>query len=489
MLRPGTLRNGGGRLSNPYLPPETPEEDFDELLEDESAAVRHGYESPLVARLRNGRLTVEMLATEIPRIRDGEEAARLLEIPSGRRSDDRVNELLVRKREGERAKERVFATALPLIRAVAHKEWRRRQQWGSAVRLEDLLQEATLGFLKGLAAYKPEAVRKSATNYLGQWMLVEMRRSSEVMDHDLQVGHDVGERFRKVRAIRSRLINELGREPTDDEIAAASKDATYASKQNMLGKAPTDNLAEVTHAKGLTAAQVAEERKARNRVGHVSRFAPMEDGVSSSSVDPERLTAKDGGHTKPMDPADLIADDTQRTIIAALVEQVMVRINMPAEQSDIIARRFGLPPHDEEESVRSISRSTGVHRERITRVLNAFTAEMTRKGGYFHEAVASLSEDDLHAIGLGWLIASLGPWQAAKQSSPRNLKVLTEVRGRNQHALPEPQTDSHGIIASFRCDYHDRVFSGLYASRRSVPRARACPACNNPATLIGTRDA
>lgn len=461
------------------------DEDFDTLLDEEDLSLRQGYESPLIARLRGGRLTVEMLATEIPRIRAGEEAERLLNIKSGVRSQKRVEELLQIRREGEIAKEKLFAAALPLIRTVAYKEWRRRQQWGSQITLEDLLQEATLGFLKGLSSFKPEAIRKSATNYLGQWMQVEMRRSAEMMDNDLQVGHDVGERFRKVRALRSRLINDLGREPTDEEIAAASQDSNYVTRPNMLGKAPTEKENGVIPMKGITESQIADERKARNRVGQVSRFAPVGD-ETVSGVDPERVTVDRESHASPVDPADLIADQAQQKVIAALVSQVVVRIQIPAEQTDVIARRFGLPPYEKEASVRMISRETGIHRERITRIINAFSAEMTRKGGYFHEAISHLSEDDLYAIGLGWLINSLGKWSPPK-TPPRIPKVLLETRNADGVLVIEGRTNSTGIIAWFRCDYHDQIFSDLYPNRAKVPKARACPSCNKASPLVRTQ--
>lgn len=419
-------------MSNVDSPPSDDSgENFEELLSAERSTLEVGYRSPLVARVSSARLTVEMLAVEIPKVRAGEESARLLSVPSANRSLRRVGELEESRREGERAKERLFAAALPLIRTVASKEWRRRQQWGSQVSLEDLVQEATLGFLKGIAAFKPEAVRRSATNYLGQWMLVEMRRSSEVMDHDLQVGHDAGERFRKIRALRSRLYNELGREPTDAEISAASTDPRYVTRPSMLGRAPTEEAPTPAIGKGVSETQVQEERDSRIRVGHTSRFDTLADEAPTGGavVDPERLALRDPESSHSMNPEDHVTQQAADRVIAALVTKVIGELDMPEEQSLVVAMRYGLAPHDGEMSVREISRSTGIHRERVTKILNAFAGEITKPGGIFHREVSALSADDLHAVGLAWVIDALGPWRTGIRVAAVP-KVLMERRLR-----------------------------------------------------------
>ena len=463
----------------------------DEILEiDELINVQPnigGYTSPLMARLSTTRLTLEMLATEIPILQAGEEARAIL--AEGVKGVKRKAELQKISNAGEGAKERLFAAALPLIRTVAHREWKRRQQWGSQVGLEDLTQEAILGFFKGLISFKPEAVRTSPTNYLGQWMLVGMRRAAEVMDHDLQVGHDAGERFRRVRAIRSRLLSDLGREPTDKEIADASRNPQYLTRPGMVGRAPINGEGHVV-GKGLSLSNITEERGARTRVGHAARFATSDNEESNNTgnvVDSERLIGADSSNLGiATDPAELAVESAGAKEVAKLVEKVINLMKMPEEQKEIIARRYGLHPHEDEASAREISRIMGIHRERVTRVLSAFTTEITRKGGIFHETVSTIASDDLMSIGLGWVVTSLGPWDPSQKDHGHIATVLTDIM-KVSIPLEERSTGSTksvGVLAWFQCDYHDRIFSGLYPDVRTVPKSRACPACQRASGLV-----
>lgn len=467
--------------------PEEEIEDLDELLK--ITMPTGSYTSPLMARLSTTRLTLDMLSVEIPILQAGEEARLIL--ADGVKGVKRKTELQKVANAGEGAKERLFAAALPLIRTVAHREWRRRQQWGSQVSVEDLVQEAILGFFKGLASFKPEAVRTSPTNYLGQWMLVGMRRAAEVMDHDLQVGHDAGERFRRVRAIRSRLMSDLGREPTDHEIAAASRNSAYLTRPGMVGKVPAKGESHPI-GKGLSLSNISEEKAARSRVGHATRFASSdgeENSAGTNTIDAERLVGADVSNLGiTMDPADIATEAAGAREVAKLVEKVIGSMNMPEEQQEIIARRFGLHPHEEEASAREISRIMGIHRERVTRVLSAFMAEISRKGGVFHEIVSHISEDDLISIGLGWVINSLGPWDPQEYKEGHVATILTDVMKvtPTSEERATGSTRSVGVLAWFQCDYHDRIFSRLYIDLRSIPKTCACPACQRASSLVRT---
>lgn len=482
----------------PELEGAVDQSDIDDLerIERELASASSSpgsYTSPLMARLSAQRLTVEMLAREVPRLRSGQEAQEAL--ASGLRGVRKQREAREAVAAGEQAKERLFAAALPLIRTVASREWRRRQQWGSQVSLDDLTQDAIVGFFKGLSGFKPEAMRRSATNYLGQWMLVEMRRSAEAMDHDLQVGHDAGERFRRVRALRSRLMGELGREPTDAEISDASRNPAYLTRPGMVGRAPR-NGEQPAMGKGLTVEQVAEERINRPRSGHVARFVASggdrEEDVSAV-IDQERfsLNAYDGTDTMGVDPGEVAADAGAAKAVSSLIEKVIETMGLPEQQREIVGRRFGLHPYMEEASAREISRTMGVNRERVTRVLAAFSQEMTRPGGAFHRVTAAVPSDDLLALGLGWVPNTLGPWDPKLAQSANIPGILIDPIGIEAHPPPpEPSQGSTLAVAAFtawyHCDFHDKVFTAAYPDLRQVPKDLPCPSCQRPSPLAKT---
>lgn len=448
------------------------------------------YTSPLLARVQGTRLTVELLQAEVPKVKAGAEAQARLDKSGNRMGDSLKMKLSAQVREGERAKEILFVAALPLIRTIAAREWRRRQQWGSQVSLEDLTQEAIIGFLKGVSGFKTEAIGKSATNYLGQWMLVETRRAAEVLDHDLQVGHDAGERFRKIRALRNRLATELGREPTDDEIAAASRDPNYVTRPGMVGRAPKEGE-ERAAGKGLTPQQVSEEKQLRTRVGHAARFGTEADSDDDTGgagvVDPSRdairgISPDQEDWGSPDQP---VLDAENARVVAGILTAAMDGLEMPAVQRDIIARRFGLPPH-QESSAREIARALNLQRDKVSRVIAAFQREMTRKGGAFHAVIAKLEPADVYDVGLGWTLSALGDWPKRPSKKPVPA-ILTENLGDlTSRPATKGDTRATGYLAWFVCDYHDRTFSGLYQTAQNIPKSRACPSCGKPSLRVKT---
>lgn len=468
------------------------EENFDEDIKSSSQS--YAYNSPIMAYASGTRLTVDMLIEEIPKIRAGEEAERKL-VEERKLSTKTRQEINAAIRVGKKAKEKVFVSALPLIRTVAVKEFKRRQQWNSRVSLDDLMQEAIVGFFKGLSGFKVESIKTSATNYLGQWMLVEMRRSAEVMDHDLQVGHDAGERFRRIRALRSRLTNDLGREPTDQEISDASRDPKYVVRPGMVGKAPEgDNKPAV--GKGVTISQIEEEKKAKERVGFVARISTSaedgdEGGTSGLFINEQILNSSasiQDSYTD--DPAEVAAAMQSNEFIAALVYKALEEMRLPKTQTEIISRRYGLAPFEEQASARKISKDMGVHREKISKILAAFTNEMTKTGGVFHKIIARINREDLDSLDLGWLYENLGEWDAAYENSYRLPSVLIEDINVSPSAevRADLETSASGILAWYLCDFEDKVFTGLYLDLNNVPKTRSCPDCNHKAELFKTTE-
>lgn len=500
------------------LPDDESLDDLDLLLEEEkNTDDAETYESPIMKKSRHEQLSTTMLREEVPHIQNAKNYIQQLagenkditeyvtNLPDNvtltnprRLPGPQKTKLIQLLRRSEQAKEKLFIAALPLIKIIANKEWKRRQQWGSTVSYEDLVQDATVGFLKGLEAFKVESIDKSSTNYLGQWMLVEMRRSSEVMDHDLQVGNEAGERFRKIRALRTRLAHDLGREPTDKEIAAASRNPDYVTRPVMVGKVQKTGEHHPV-GKGVTEKQVQLEREVRERVGFVARFVATDGDKNTppppGTLDPERT--KDTG-LRSQDPAEQVAEDDSKRIISELIAYTIKDMGLPNEQSSIIALRFGLPPNPQEKSVRDISTITGVSRARITKIVNAFAQEMSTQGGVFHRHLQKYPVEDLLSVELGWVLDILGPWNPQYDNRRNHTipSILTSTpKPRQNQNIPPAETiatEPHNPFktetqAWFRCGYHERMFSRLYENRQSVPRTSACPACGKDSPLVRTQ--
>jgi RNA polymerase sigma factor (sigma-70 family) len=442
------------------------------------------YSSPLLSRVVSNKLTVELLEIHIPILREGEKADEALRTKQGKLSEKQVRELRRLVKEGARSKEILFNSALPLIRTISQKEYRRRSQWGSAIPLDDLMQDAIVGFFKGLRIFELTAARKSATNYLGQWMLSEMRRAAESMDNDLQVGHDAGERFRKIRAIRSRLYNDLNREPTDEEIVDASNNADYTLKPGLVGRV---NPKGGSKPKGVTLEQVKEEKEMRSRMGSAIRIGSGGEEESGSGDQNEITLDRTSGGEQNLDenepndlsdPALVFESQAGSRMISSLVEKLLINLELPEQQSEIISRKFGLAPYEKEASAREISRIMGIHREKIARVLNSFQAEILTPGGALHRIIKDVDYEDMMNLGLGWLADSLGEWKKEYE--------LLELDTSEELTRPISLSSDRKLKemrAYYLCDYEDNIFEIRLNKGSSPLNIIDCPVCGKPAAL------
>jgi len=450
-----------------------------------------GYRSPLIERLTadgGDRLTLDGLRRDVPLVKAGNLAARHLADPEKELSRIEAAALWKVAGAGAAAKERLVVAGLPLVKMLAQKELRRRTLgWGTAVTFDELVQEGMSGLLRGLNAYNPDGGQKSPTNYIGQWILTEMRRNVERLDNDFGVSFDAAERFRKIRAVRNRLRKELGREPSDEEIIVASSDAPGTRSDPKFG--PVGRA--LTPGKALTGRQLDEERAMRFRVGlTAARLDATLGGPNESAtalVDMVVLTV-DG--SRDHDVQEIVAEKSTRDALSSLLRQVFDRMRLPAVQRDVIARRYGLPPYLAEESARDISRSLDLHREKVGRVVEAFQQEMARPGGPFHAVCTQLGDEDLAGLSLGWVPRTLGDWHAV----PNAAKVATlpdalvdPLVPRQKKAPPPPFASlrlSSGYLVQFLCDYHDWTFNGSYRAGVPQPAQRACPRCGHPSAAI-----
>lgn len=444
------------------------------------------YQSPLMARLQgSGKLTLDLLSRDVPIFHAGEAAqARLAEGDYTQEEHDALSRAVL---DGEAAKERLVLAGIPLIKHLAKKEFTRRQGWQSQVTYDDLVQEGSGGFIRGLRAYKVTGAQKSATNYLGQWVLTDMRRNVEAIDNDFGVAYDAAEQFRKIRAIRSRLASSLGREPDDEEVLVAAADPMFRGghkigRVNKTGAPPK---------RALTQAHLDKEREFRARVGHTARFAFSTDTDEYTGPQPDQGMTVDGEEFHQGDTPDDIIEQGARDGLTKLMLEAFNFMGLPNAQREVVARRFGLPPHPKEQSTRDISRELNLHREKVGQVVEAFTDEMSRPGGAFHRACGQWDPEDLADIGLGWTLTVLGRWNEVPDQAkqvPLDAALTMPLLPR-KGAVPPPADQPAGargtqVRAQFVCDYHGWGFVGVYLQRADVPTSRACPQCGRDSALV-----
>lgn len=448
------------------------------------------YVSPLMNRVKNDseELSLDTLKKYVPLVQKGYEAQAQLDDHESKLSAQERRQLSRTILQGESAKEKLFLIALPLIRSMALAEYNKRQSWNSKVSLEDLFSDGLSGFLRGIKAYNVDGAQKSATNYIGQWITTEMRRNADTMDQDFFIPGEAVERHRKIRAIRSRLTDQLDREPTDQEIVDAAMDKSFAGG-TFLGRSRENKIKEAESERPrrriITLKHVEEERQHRNRTGtikSINQVASNEDehvltesSFTSVIGDEDHDNFSDKGHSE-------IDARAARIALSQLLENAFIIMEIGRMQSDIIRRRFGLVPYMENQTLKDIVIHTGIPKHKVTRILTAFSAEMTRKNSPFHELINSISVDETESMGIGWVHKSLGTFTPpATPNVNRELKESMVTQNKIVRDTPKMVSylvdNDNGVLAQFYCEYEDFTYAIAYISRDSVPTTRTCPRC------------
>lgn len=439
------------------------------------------YTSPLMKRAReNEQLTLATLKKYIP---DAQAALKAQErLNEGNITQQEREELLRVIKQGEYAKERLVLISMPLIKNLAYKESKRRASWDSRISVEDIISEGLSGLMRGIKAYNVHGQHVSPTNYLGQWITTDMRRNTEVLDHDFSIPYEAIERQRKIRAVRSRLTAELGREPTDEEIIEGSKDETH-NRNKKMGRSPAAKEAakdkEPTRKRGITVKHIEEERAMQPRTGSFNAFTITDNGDERNLSEAAR-TVKVTTDPYPIarnEHINSVDAEAVRRSLSQVIESSMNLMSMGNIQRDVIRRKFGIPPYVEEDTIKNIVIFSGIPKHKVNRIIAAYSAAMTQQNGAFHKVMWKLGYDEAESIGLGWLYNKLGPYQEPMNNS--FLKDLQEhlVPKNNQRTIIIGRTSSNlaegsGLVTYSCNDNHTTTVA--YLSVEEAPEYKPC---------------
>jgi RNA polymerase primary sigma factor len=232
------------------------------------------------------------------------------------------------KKGDKKAREQMIKANLRLVVKIA------RDYEGIGLPLLDLISEGNIGLMKAVGRFDPKKGGKLST-YGSWWIKQSIKRALANQSKTIRLPVHLVDKISKMRRISMRLQEELGREPTDDELA--------------------DEL-------GITATRVRQMRLAAIRPSSLD--APINNEESSSFSE----IVEDENATTPYED---LKDKTVTSMLRDMVKHLDTR------EATILRYRFGLDGGTER-TLEEVGEKFGVTRERIRQIQNLALKKLRR---------------------------------------------------------------------------------------------------------------
>ena len=226
------------------------------------------------------------------------------------------------------ARERMINSNLRLVVTVAH------DYANLGLPLLDLISEGNIGLTKAVERFDPAKGAKLST-YAAWWIKQSIKRALANQSKTIRIPVHLGGKLAKVRRVSLQMSDELGREPTDDELAEEI---------------------------GITREKVARLRSVGIRPASLN--APIGDDDSTEF-------AETVGDEEAQTPFELLRDKNLLHEMGGLLDV------LDAREKKIISQRFGLDGGTPK-TLEDVGKDFGVTRERIRQLQNIALTKLRR---------------------------------------------------------------------------------------------------------------
>jgi len=233
------------------------------------------------------------------------------------------------KKGNAAARERMINSNLRLVVTIAH------DYANLGLPLLDLISEGNIGLTKAVERFDPAKGAKLST-YAMWWIKQSIKRALANQGKTIRLPVHLVDKIAKVRRVSLQMSDELGREPTDDELGEEI---------------------------GIAAEKVAVLKSLGIRPASLD--APIGDDDDSTEF------GEVIGDEEAQTPFELLRDEDLRNEMEGLLEALDHR------ERKIISQRFGLEG-GKPKTLEDVSKDFGVTRERIRQLQNVALAKLRR---------------------------------------------------------------------------------------------------------------